>query len=48
VISDDPRRTAARLFLIACCKRVFGNALALLGVSAPERMVRDEPDEATT
>lgn len=48
VISDDPRKTAARLFLIACCKRVFGNALALLGVSAPERMIREEAEEAST
>lgn len=45
VISDDPAKRAARLFLIACMKRVFANSLALLGVSAPERMER--PEEAT-
>jgi len=41
VISDDPAKTAARLFLIASIKQVFANALALLGVSAPERMERE-------
>lgn len=45
VISDDPDKTAARLFLIASMKQVFANALALLGVSAPERMER-EPEGA--
>lgn len=44
VISDDDEKTAARLFLIACMKQVFANALALLGVSAPERMERDEEE----
>ncbi len=45
VISEDPAKRAARLFLIACMKRVFANSLALLGVSAPERMER--PAEVT-
>jgi len=46
VISEDVEKTAARLYLIACMKRVFANALALLGVSAPERMERlDEEGE---
>lgn len=40
VLSDDPKKTAGRLFLIACMKRVFANSLALLGVSAPDRMER--------
>ena len=44
VISDDPKKTAARLFLIACMKRVFHNALALLGVTAPERMAREDEE----
>lgn len=46
VISEDLDKTAARLYLVACMKRVFANALALLGVSAPERMERlDEEGE---
>lgn len=44
VISDDVEKSAARLYLIACMKRVFANALALLGVSAPERMERLEEE----
>lgn len=44
VISDDRARTMARLYLIACMKQVFANALGLLGVSAPERMVREEEE----
>ncbi|AKU91035.1 Arginyl-tRNA synthetase [Vulgatibacter incomptus] len=40
VIGDDPAKTEARLFLIASVKQVLANALALLGVSAPERMER--------
>lgn len=46
VIADDPEVAAARLFLVECTKRVFANALALLGVSAPERMERLEEEEA--
>lgn len=46
VISDDLEKSAARLYLVACMKTVFANALALLGVSAPERMERlDEEGE---
>lgn len=44
VISDDLEKSAARLYLIACMKRVFANALGLLGVSAPERMERAEEE----
>lgn len=44
VISDDPRKTSARLFLVSCAMRVFANALALLGVSAPERMAREDEE----
>lgn len=44
VISDDQEKTAARLYLIASMKRVFANALELLGVSAPERMERLEEE----
>lgn len=38
VVSDDMELTKARLFLIKALRTVFGNALGLLGVSAPERM----------
>lgn len=44
VISDDPKKRAARLFLCLCVRQVIRNALALLGVTAPERM--DWPEEA--
>jgi arginyl-tRNA synthetase len=38
IISGDPALTRARLALVAACRIVIGNALGLLGVSAPERM----------
>ena len=38
VISDDPAKTAARLYLVWATRQVMKNALAVLGVSAPERM----------
>jgi arginyl-tRNA synthetase len=38
VIGPDPRKTAARLYLCAALKQVLANGLAVLGVSAPERM----------
>jgi len=38
VISDDPRKTKARLFLVWAMKQTLANALAVLGVEAPERM----------
>ena len=38
VVSDDTKLTQARLFLIKSLGTVFGNALRLLGVSAPEKM----------
>ncbi len=38
VVSADLRKTAARLFLCDALRIVVSNALALLGVSAPERM----------
>ncbi|HYS07877.1 MAG TPA: arginine--tRNA ligase [Myxococcales bacterium] len=38
VISDDPRKTTARLFLVWAVKQTLANALAVLGVSAPDRM----------
>jgi arginyl-tRNA synthetase len=45
VISDDPAKTAARLYLVWAVKQVLRNALAVLGVSAPERMDAPEVEE---
>jgi arginyl-tRNA synthetase len=44
VISDDARKTAARLYLVWALKQTLRNALALLGVSAPERMDEAEKE----
>jgi arginyl-tRNA synthetase len=38
VISDDAGKTTARLYLVWALKQTLANALAVLGVSAPERM----------
>ena len=38
VVTDDADLTAARLALWFATKNVIGDALSLLGVSAPERM----------
>jgi len=38
VISDDKKRTAARLVLTEAFRIVMGNGLSLLGITAPERM----------
>jgi len=44
VISDDERKTAARLYLVWAIKQTLRNALAILGVSAPERMDEAEKE----
>jgi len=38
VISEDARRSAARIALIQATRQVFANGLGILGVSAPRRM----------
>ena len=38
VLSDDPRKTAARLALVDALRIVIANGLTLLKISAPERM----------
>jgi len=38
VISDDPQLTQARLWLAEATRQVLANALAVLGVGAPEKM----------
>jgi arginyl-tRNA synthetase len=46
VLSDDAALTQARLWLTEACRLGLANALALLGVHAPEEMARlDEDDE---
>jgi arginyl-tRNA synthetase len=49
IIGPDPRKTAGRLFLCRALQQVLANGLAVLGVSAPERMespeTRDGGDE---
>jgi arginyl-tRNA synthetase len=42
---DDAALARARLALLAATAQVLRNALAVLGVSAPERMERDTPTE---
>ncbi len=44
VITDDLQKTAARLWLVSAVKQTLANALAVLGVSAPERMDSAEAD----
>ncbi len=50
VIGPDPRKTAARLFLCRALKQVLANGLAVLGVTAPDRMespeIRDLVEDA--
>ena len=43
---DDPGLARARLALLAATAQVLRNALAVLGVSAPQRMDRDLPNPA--
>jgi arginyl-tRNA synthetase len=38
IVGEDTGLTKARLYLINCVRRVIGNGLKLLGISAPERM----------
>jgi arginyl-tRNA synthetase len=48
VLSDDERLTQARLWLTEACRVGLANALALLGVDAPDEMARlDEDDSAS-
>jgi arginyl-tRNA synthetase len=45
-LSDDAALTRARLALLAATRQVLRNALAVLGVSAPEAMSRETRTEA--
>jgi arginyl-tRNA synthetase len=44
VISDDARKTTARLYLVWALRQALANALNVLGVSAPDRMDSPEPE----
>ncbi len=44
VLGDDAALERARIALLVATRQVIRNALAVLGVSAPERMDRDTPD----
>jgi arginyl-tRNA synthetase len=46
LVDDDVALTQARLALLAATRQVLRNALAILGVSAPEAMSRDENPES--
>jgi arginyl-tRNA synthetase len=46
VVGDDARASAGRLRLAEAARTVLGNGLALMGVSAPERMERAEEARA--
>jgi arginyl-tRNA synthetase len=46
VLGPDPRKTAARLFLCLGLKQVLANGLAVLGVTAPDRMESPEIRDA--
>ncbi len=46
VLSDDPGLRAARLALVRGVMVVLANGLEILGISAPERMVREEAESA--
>ena len=47
VLVDDAALARARLALLAATRQVLRNALALLGVGAPERLSRDAPSDPT-
>ena len=42
---DDAKLAAARIALLAATRQVFQNALAMLGVSAPQAMLREPAPE---
>ncbi|HEX9052172.1 MAG TPA: arginine--tRNA ligase [Anaeromyxobacter sp.] len=46
VVGSDPRKTAGRLLLCRALRQVLANGLAILGVTAPDRMESPEIREA--
>ncbi|HKX42439.1 MAG TPA: arginine--tRNA ligase [Burkholderiaceae bacterium] len=47
LVDDDAELTRARLALLVATRQVIRNALAVLGVSAPDRMERDSSNATT-
>ncbi len=45
MLSDDPVRTAAKLYLLKNVQSVLQNALRMLGISAPKAMARQEDED---
>jgi arginyl-tRNA synthetase len=45
VISDDAKKTSARLYLVWAVQQTLANALSVLGVSAPDRMEASDLEE---
>jgi arginyl-tRNA synthetase len=45
-LTDDDALTRARMALLAATRQVLRNALAVLGVSAPEAMSRETTENA--
>jgi arginyl-tRNA synthetase len=48
VLDQAPELTNARVALLAATRQVLANALAVLGVSAPEQMSREAQDQSET
>jgi arginyl-tRNA synthetase len=46
VLTADEARTQARLWLTEACRVGLANALAILGVHAPDEMARLDDDDA--
>jgi arginyl-tRNA synthetase len=38
IITDDPKTSGARLLLVQAIRTVIANGLALMGITAPEKM----------
>lgn len=47
VLSDDAAKTTARLALVQALQLTLANTLTLIGVSAPERLDRTQPEDST-
>ena len=45
IISNEPGKTQAKLYLLKSCQIVLQNALRVLGISAPEEMTREEEEQ---
>jgi len=43
---DDPALARARMALLTATRQVLRNGFAVLGISAPDSMSRDSPEES--